>query len=94
MSNIATRMVDWDTILAVLRAAHPKLDKYGRNLGGNTPDIIRILRDEDEIERIAQAIWDAETTYNAATANANQVIEAALKARSEALKNIKPKAGR
>ncbi len=87
-SSVAIVMVTWEELNHVLRMAFPKVGKYGDVSGCDATLVLRVLRDDDQISRIAQGIWDARAAHRAATAAARDTIDAADKVRMQALREL------
>ena len=78
-------MVGWDRLLGVVRSRYPKLGKYGGDEGGDANKVLALVGNPTELERIAEAVFRIDATYEADTAAARQTIEAAGKKQSAAL---------
>jgi hypothetical protein len=71
-----TLCVDWEDIISVLRMAAPKMGKYGGDVGGDTAKMLRMLRDDDLINRVAQGIWKLQIARSVADSKRTALQEA------------------
>jgi hypothetical protein len=71
--------VDWDSLFAFVRTRYPLPSKYGTDKGGRPEAILKILRNDAELERISKALFDIEIEYKASTSKHYDAIEAAEK---------------
>ena len=88
--NAKLGLVSADRLIAFVRSAFPAPSIYGDDTGGDATGIIRFMQNEDEMARIAEALWNADYEYKKDTRrhfeairvarDKREIIEAALRA--------------
>lgn len=84
-----TRMVTWDRLLEFMRPAFPALSCYGVDKGGSAPELIRCLRNEELVERVAERLFGIDCAYQAKIRPLVEKINEASKARAKAEKQMR-----
>ncbi len=80
--------VDWDRLVAFIRSRYPKPTKYGGDSGGKPEPILKLLRDDAELERISKALWEIDVQFDAETQKHYNAISDAGKRRGSALQAL------
>ncbi|ETR75892.1 hypothetical protein X566_19950 [Afipia sp. P52-10] len=77
-------LTNWDRLLNFAQRKFPKPGRYGPSLEGDAVQLVKLLRNESEMARIADELFKIDCAYEAAAAPLLEKLKKASKDRSDA----------